>query len=243
MQGFYSKLDSSPLLGVGLGGEGAPVPLSLAVETEKAQALLQTFSSASLLASAGLGVFCVAADHALQLPLIQHHLWLRAALDNGTHAIVGLWSWAVVIGLRKKSDVYEVLLAGLLASIIDLDHFYMAGSLSLKAAVSLPQRPPFHCSSLIPVLCLSLRFLMWLGRLKDAWCSLPWMLFISMATHHVRDAVRRGLWVWPLGNTAPLPYWLYVSTTATLPHLCSVLMYLTGTRDVISTKHGVAIDV
>ena len=113
----------------------------------------------------------------------------------------------------------------------------------LQAAVSLPQRPPLHCSSLIPVLCLSLRLLMWLGRLKDAWCSLPWMLFVSMATHHVRDAVRRGLWVCPFGNTAPLPYWLYVSTTATLPHLCSVLMYLTGARDVISAKHGVAIDV
>lgn len=144
MQGFYSKLDSSPssspLLGVGLGREGAPVPLSLAVETEKAQALLQTFSSASLLASAGLGMFCVVADHALQLPIIQHHLWLRAALDNATHGLVGLWSWAVVIGLRKKSDLYEVLLAGLLASIIDLDHFYMAGSLSLKVRPAPLQR-------------------------------------------------------------------------------------------------------
>ncbi|KAM6902970.1 transmembrane protein 267 [Xenentodon cancila] len=247
MQGFYSKLDSSssssPLLGVGLGGDGGRVPLSLAVEAEKAQALLQTFSSASLLASAGLGMFCVVADHALQLSVIQHHLWLRATLDNATHGLVGLWSWAIVIGLRKKSDLYEVLLAGLLASVIDLDHFYMAGSLSLKAAVSLPQRPPLHCSSLIPVICLTLRFLMWIGRLKDAWCSLPWMLFISMTTHHVRDAVRHGLWVCPFGNTAPIPYWLYVSTTATLPHLCSVLMYLTGTRDVISTKHGIAIDV
>lgn len=142
MQGFYSKLDSSssssssPLLGVGR--EGSRIPLSLAVEAEKAQALLQTFSSASLLASAGLGAFCVVADHALQLPAIQNHLWLRAALDNATHGLVGLWSWAVVIGLRKKSDVYEVLLAGFLASIIDLDHFYMAGSLSLKVR----PRPP-----------------------------------------------------------------------------------------------------
>lgn len=114
---------------------------------------------------------------------------------------------------------------------------------SFQAAVSLPQRPPLHCSSLIPIICLTLRFLMWVLRLKDAWCSLPWMLFISMTSHHVRDAVRHGLWVYPFGNTAPVPYWLYVSTTATLPHLCSVLMYLTGTRDVISTKHGVAIDV
>ncbi|KAK5900679.1 hypothetical protein CgunFtcFv8_025621 [Champsocephalus gunnari] len=71
MQGFYSKLDAVPLLGAGGGGPwggrgawggGGPgggrgprslLPLSLAVETEKAQALLQTFSSASLLASAG----------------------------------------------------------------------------------------------------------------------------------------------------------------------------------------------
>ncbi|XP_034048832.1 transmembrane protein 267 isoform X2 [Thalassophryne amazonica] len=237
MQGFYSKLDSSSSASLlGVRGNGAAVPLSLAVETEKAQALLQTFSSASLLASAGLGVFCVVADHALQLSVIQQHLWLRASLDNATHGLVGLWSWAVVIGLRKRSDVYEMLLAGLLASIIDVDHFCMAGSLSLK-------RPPLHCSSLIPILCLSLRFLMWIGRLKDAWCSLPWMLFIAMATHHVRDGVRHGLWVCPLGSTAPIPYWLYVSTTATLPHLCSVLMYLTGTRDMISSKHGIAIDV
>ncbi|KAF3848891.1 hypothetical protein F7725_015388 [Dissostichus mawsoni] len=201
MQGFYSKLDAVPLLGAGgLGGEGAPLPLSLAVETEKAQALLQTFSSASLLASAGLGMFCVLADHGLQLTTV------AARRPGQRHAgLVGLWSWAVVIGLRKKSDVYEVLLAGLLASIIDLDHFYMAGSLSLKAAVSLPHRPPLHCSSIIPVLCLSLRFLMWIGRLKDAWCSLPWMLFISMATHHVRDAVRHGLWVCPFGTRPPSP--------------------------------------
>ncbi|RXN38863.1 transmembrane C5orf28-like protein [Labeo rohita] len=110
-------------------------------------------------------------------------------------------------------------------------------------AVNLPHRPPLHCSTLIPALCFSLRLLMWACRLKDSWCSLPWMLFISLTSHHIRDGVRHGLWVCPFGNTAPISYWLYVTITATLPHLCSVLMYLTGTRDMISTKHGVAIDV
>lgn len=129
MRGFYSKLDSSSL--------GKAMPLNLAVETEKAQALLQTFSTASLLASAGLGAFCFLADPFLTLPFIQHHLWLRAVLDNAVHGIIGLWSWAIIIGLRKKSDFYEVVLAGFLASIIDLDHFYTAGSLSLKVR-------PFH---------------------------------------------------------------------------------------------------
>ncbi|XP_035291754.1 transmembrane protein 267 [Anguilla anguilla] len=217
--------------------------VNAAAEAEKARALLQTFSSASVAASVGLGVFCFCADRLLQLSLIQSHLWLRAAADNAVHAAIALWAWAIVIGLRKRSDLCEVALAGFFASVIDLDHFYLAGSLSLKAAVSLPHRPPLHCSTLIPVLCLSLRLLMWLFRLKDSWCFLPWMLFIALASHHVRDGVRHGLWVWPLGNTAPVPYWLYVGISATLPHLCSVLMYLTGTRDVISTKHGVAIDV
>lgn len=126
MRGFHSKLDVSSL--------GMAVPLNLAVETEKAQALLQTFSTASLLASAGLGAFCFLADHVLTSPFIQHHVWLRAVLDNSVHGMIGLWSWAIVIGLRKRSDFYEVVLAGLLASIIDLDHFYMAGSLSLKVS-------------------------------------------------------------------------------------------------------------
>ncbi|XP_077478063.1 transmembrane protein 267 [Stigmatopora argus] len=234
-QGFFPKLKSS---------SPSPVPLSsAAAETEKARALLRTFSAASLLASAGLGAFCVAADHVLRLPALQRHPWPRALLDNAAHAAVGLWSWALVIGLRKRSDLYQALLAGFLAAAVDLDHFFAAGSLSLQAAVSLPGRPPLHCSTLIPVLCLSLRFFMWLARLKDAWCSLPWLLFVAMATHHLRDAVRRGLWLCPLGHAPPLPYWLYLGTATTLPHLCSVLMYLSGARDVLSSKHGVAIDV
>ncbi|MBN3301030.1 transmembrane protein 267 [Amia ocellicauda] len=217
--------------------------LNMATETEKARALLQTFSTASVIASTGLGMFCFFADRFLQFSFVQHHEWLRAVSDNAVHGMVGLWSWAIVIGLRKRSDFYEVVFAGFLASVIDLDHFFLAGSLSLKAALNLPHRPPLHCSSLIPALAFSLKFLMWVCRLKDSWCFLPWMVFISLASHHIRDGVRHGLWVCPFGNTAPVPYWLHIAITATLPHLCSVLMYLTGTRDMISTKHGISIDV
>ncbi|KAL4601481.1 transmembrane protein C5orf28-like [Arapaima gigas] len=104
-------------------------PLNLLVETEKAQALLQTFSTTSLVAGAGLGLFCLVTDHLLQLPLLLHHPWLWTTLDTGAHAVVGFWSWAIVIGLRKRSDFYEVVLAGFLASVIDLDHFYLSGFL------------------------------------------------------------------------------------------------------------------
>ncbi len=29
---------------------------------------------------------------------------------------------------------------------------------------------------------------------------------IAIATHHLRDAQRRGLWLWPLGSTPPINF-------------------------------------
>ncbi|XP_038259454.1 transmembrane protein 267 [Dermochelys coriacea] len=217
--------------------------LAMASETEKAHALLQTFSTASVISSLGLGMFCFIADRLLQFPFIQQHNWLRALSDNGVHGVVGVWSWVIVIGLRKKSDFSEVILAGFLSSVIDVDHFFLAHSLSLQAALTLPQRPLLHCSTVIPVVAVTLKCIMHLFRLKDSWCFLPWMLCISWTSHHVRDGIRHGLWICPFGKTAPLPYWLYVAITASLPHLCSFVMYLTGTGELMSIKHGIRIDV
>lgn len=108
--------------------------LAMASETEKANALLQLFSTASVISSLGLGVFCYLADRLLQFPFIQQIYWLRALSDNMVHGIIGLWSWAIVIGLKKKSDFTEVILAGFLSSVIDMDHFILAGSFSLKVS-------------------------------------------------------------------------------------------------------------
>ncbi|XP_031413072.1 transmembrane protein 267 isoform X2 [Meleagris gallopavo] len=108
----------------------------MASETEKAHALLQTFSAASVISSLGLGIFCFAADRLLQVSFVQQNDWLRAFSDSAVHGILGMWSWAIVIGLRKKSDFTEVTMAGFLASVIDVDHFLLAGSLSLKATLS-----------------------------------------------------------------------------------------------------------
>ncbi|XP_006898666.1 PREDICTED: transmembrane protein C5orf28 homolog [Elephantulus edwardii] len=212
-------------------------------EDEKTHALLHSCSAASLVSSLGLGMFCLVADRLLQFSLIQHNVWLRALADNAVHCVIGMWSWAVVIGVRKKNDLGEIMLAGFLASVIDIDHFFLAGSLSLKAALALPRRPPLHCSTVIPAVALALRVVMHLFRIKDSWCVLPWMLFISWTSHHVRDGIRHGLWLCPFGKTSPLPFWLYVAITSSLPHICSVAMYLTGTRQVMSSKHGIHIDV
>lgn len=217
--------------------------VGMASEMEKTRALLQSCSAVSLLSSLGLGLFCLVIDKLLQFSVIQQNDWLRALSDNAAHCVIGMWSWAVVIGIKKKTDFGEIILAGLLASVIDVDHFCLAGSLSLKAALNLPRRPFLHCSTMIPVAVLTLKFTMHLLKLKDSWCFLPWMLFMSWTSHHIRDGIRHGLWLCPFGKTSPLPFWLYVIVTASLPHICSIIMHFTGTRQIMSSKHGILIDV
>lgn len=105
----------------------------MASETEKTHALLQSCSTESLISSLGLGIFCLIADRLLlQFSIIQQNDWLRALSDNAVHGVIGMWSWAIVIGIKKKTDLREIILAGFLASVIDVDHFFLAGSLSLK---------------------------------------------------------------------------------------------------------------
>ncbi|EHB07075.1 hypothetical protein GW7_04061 [Heterocephalus glaber] len=215
----------------------------MASEAEKTYALLQSCSTESLISSFGLGIFCLAADRLLQFSIIQQSDWIRALSDNAVHSVIGMWSWAIVTGVKKKTDFGEVILAGFLASVIDVDHFFLARSLSLKAALTLPQRPFLHCSTVIPIVALTLKFTVHLFKLKDSWYFLPWMLFISWTSHHIRDGIRHGLWICPFGKTSPVPFWLYVVTTSSLPHVCSFIMYLTGTRQKISSKHGLCIDV
>lgn len=64
---------------------------------------------------------------------------LAAAIcDNLTHAIVGLFVWAsVVLGKSSIGSAHylQILACGLISSIIDLDHFIAARSLSLKVCM------------------------------------------------------------------------------------------------------------
>lgn len=83
-------------------------------------------------------IFCVVGDALLRysstLPL-----WLRAAGDSVTHGLVGSASWAAVIvkgtNIWSTTTWTKVLLAGVVASSIDLDHFLEAKSLSLKVSI------------------------------------------------------------------------------------------------------------
>ena len=107
-------------------------------------------------------------------------------------------------------------------SLILLFQFLFHTSPPLQAATSLPRRPFAHASTLIPVGALLLHLLLNCTKLTNsapALSALPAVFAVGVFSHHVRDAERRGVWLWPFGSTPPLPYVLYVATTCSLPVL------------------------
>eukprot|EP00048_Salpingoeca_helianthica_P005596 m.89418 g.89418 ORF g.89418 m.89418 type:complete len:201 (+) comp13658_c0_seq4:96-698(+) len=138
----------------------------------------------------------------------------NALLDNGTHASAAALQWLLMThhspALREHANIFTFVLAACMGSFIDLDHFLAAHSLSLKDAVSLPSRPPFHATlALLAVLAVVFA----LTRLHPplrTWGWLPLMAAAALLSHHLRDGYRRGLWLWPLPYSLPLTYPAYL---------------------------------
>lgn len=42
-----------------------------------------------------------------------------------------MWSWVIVIGVKKKIDFGEIVLVGFLVFVIDVDYFFLVGFLFL----------------------------------------------------------------------------------------------------------------
>lgn len=172
-----------------------------------------------------------------------HVNWFKAVFDNATHAGVGILCWFMVCyhyrSRNTAQTVAEIFSCGAMASLIDLDHFLMAKSLDIKVifvcfirttnssnfqdAVNLPSRPPFHSSSFPLFICFTI-------FVPGYFLNYEWILRISLiiftafASHHTRDAYRRGYWFYPIGSTQPIPYIMYILTTILIPYLnCLIL--------------------
>jgi hypothetical protein len=50
------------------------------------------------------------------------------------------------------------------------------------------------------------------------------MVLCAFFTHHIRDATRRGLWIWPVGDTKPIPYILYIIGVVLVPHVLNLVL-------------------
>lgn len=64
----------------------------------------------------------------------------KAVFDNATHAIIGALCWTLFyinsnkVGISTKCIIFEIAICALIASVIDLDHFIAAKSLSIKVS-------------------------------------------------------------------------------------------------------------
>ncbi|KAK3595455.1 hypothetical protein CHS0354_003447 [Potamilus streckersoni] len=183
------------------------------------QSLIRTVSLELLLL-----ITCLSGDHIMTLSNVKKSMWAGALVDNTTHGVVGALSWAIVIDLDlDPRKIVACLICSLFSMAVDIDHFFAAKSLKLKAALSLKNRPSFHATS--PLLLVVI--LLWILSLflKKIPClkTLSLCLIIAVFSHHIRDASRHGLWLPPFGETTPLPIWLYITSTLILPLLIKVI--------------------
>ena len=119
-------------------------------------------------------------------------VWLLCGFSGGFLAEDGL-----------GPTLRQLVLSAAVGAAVDADHFLSAGSLSLEKATSLPQRPLTH--SLTFALAVLLMLLIRMGH-RGMMVGVPYVM------HVVRDGLRRGLWMWPLGHTYPLSKAAYLST-------------------------------
>jgi hypothetical protein len=131
---------------------------------------------------------------------IPAHNW--ALLDSPIHALLAL---LVVSPLFKHSFFQRNLLgwiavAGLSATLIDLDHIVAARSFSLVEITQLPARPGTH-TLLFALGCSLVALLLTRRRLVG------WLIFAVLASHVLRDASTGATYfLWPLPfDQLPIP--------------------------------------
>ncbi|RWS28293.1 transmembrane protein C5orf28-like protein [Leptotrombidium deliense] len=161
-------------------------------------------------------------DYLLTLsPVNDKILAFRAVGDNATHGAIAAISWFMVSVLKHaplfdKTSLTNCSLCLIFACIIDVDHFIAARSFNLKDAVRLNARPPLHCTSVILALIL-LMFIVAVFFVNLKVITISCLLFVAVITHHLRDALRRGLWIYPFTDELPITYSLYLCLLFVIP--------------------------
>ncbi|XP_057296782.1 transmembrane protein 267-like isoform X2 [Hydractinia symbiolongicarpus] len=155
------------------------------------------------------------------LLLISFFAWHldRAYTGNEGHGIVAAIAWLVILDYQHDiKSLMQVILCGMAACCIDVDHFLHAGSLKLQDAVHLSSRPPFHNSSIFLILFLLLLLQNFYLKLNSMFSTFLLIIITAFVSHHLRDGNRRGLWFWPLGSTRALsPDFVYITAECLLP--------------------------
>jgi len=143
-------------------------------------------------------------------------------VDSGIHSWTALVIWYLVASIMVKDmreDIgmtrrEEAAVVYLMSAAVDADHFLSAGSLSLHDATNLHSRMwlVFHNPFTVLLLCVVAH---WYGRRP----RLAAIIAISMGSHLLRDATRTGLLLYPMGASAPVPYFIFIVVLCVSPYV------------------------
>ncbi|RYH15213.1 hypothetical protein EON65_32135 [archaeon] len=172
--------------------------------------------------------------------------------DEFCHALTGMLLWSAIIidsldghfsleALRKifirqfAGNGKELALAGFTSCALDVDHFIAAGSASLQDATNLPHRPFGHALAFVP--CVSLLYYAVSRNSRTAK-----LLFVALLSHHLRDSMKRGLWLWPMDySTPPIPFYYVFPMYLVLTWAMRLLMRCNPCRNEVNRDSDVVV--
>ncbi|CAG9854602.1 unnamed protein product [Phyllotreta striolata] len=182
--------------------------------------LFQIFNNSSSYSTLLIVVTAIVGDYVVAYSKL--HVF-QALFDNATHFTIGGLCWFIVClhsnsrGVGSTRKIVEIACCSLLSSLIDVDHFVEAKSISLKNATNLKRRPFLHCST-IPILLCSILLLISYASDNGTMKRVSLIIWTAFASHHTRDATRRGYWFYPFGSSPAIPYAFYIALTCILPY-------------------------
>lgn len=126
-------------------------------------------------------------------------------------------------GVRWQTIAAAVASAAVVACALDADHFLAARSLRLADATHLPTRPFGHAVAFIAASSLAAAAL-------TRHPSYALLVVAAWGSHQLRDALRRGLWLWPGGSTPPLSHAAYAGGCVAVALACGAALRLASAR-------------
>eukprot|EP00116_Pleurobrachia_bachei_P004790 sb/3465052/ len=178
-----------------------------------------------LLVSLLISTTCYYGDKLVAINSQTGNLLVGAVTDNLVHGTIAVVSW--ILGrynhhlTKEKSGlrgdltrgyrsglathtliILESIICGVIACLIDLDHFVAAWSFDIEDALAAPVRGMLHNSAIVILLAVYHYYTPYLSLV---------ILTVAFSTHQLREAVRRGLMFLPIGHTPPISYLLYLT--------------------------------
>ncbi|XP_055337510.1 transmembrane protein 267-like [Paramacrobiotus metropolitanus] len=121
-------------------------------------------------------------------------LIFRACFDSSVHICLGCLAWSVTL-VQRTHAVHvrrEILYAGIMSALIDVDHFIKARSLHLQDALHMESPPPMH-DIVIPLVLFIISMILYCVNWYRNFRYRLLQFSVLHAVHLFRDAARRGL--------------------------------------------------